>query len=78
MPSQLHGRARTRACTCACAIGGGEVIAPPLAAADGVASKSVDEIAYGYLQVANEAMCRPIRALTQMKGAMRWRMRPRN
>jgi 5-oxoprolinase (ATP-hydrolysing) len=30
--------------------------------------KTVDEIAYGFLTVANEAMCRPIRALTQMKG----------
>eukprot|EP00873_Tetraselmis_striata_P028673 jgi/Tetstr1/448937/TSEL_036163.t1 len=30
--------------------------------------KSLDEIAYGFLKVANEAMCRPIRAMTQMKG----------
>ena len=30
--------------------------------------KSVDELAYGFLKVANEAMCRPIRNLTQMKG----------
>jgi 5-oxoprolinase (ATP-hydrolysing) len=29
---------------------------------------SVEEIAYGFLKVANEAMCRPIRNLTQMKG----------
>jgi len=29
---------------------------------------TVEEIAYGFLQVANEAMCRPIRNLTQMKG----------
>ncbi|KAJ3153725.1 hypothetical protein HDU86_005057 [Geranomyces michiganensis] len=29
---------------------------------------SVDEVAYGFLRVANEAMCRPIRALTQAKG----------
>jgi 5-oxoprolinase (ATP-hydrolysing) len=29
---------------------------------------SVDEIAYGFIKVANEAMCRPIRALTQGKG----------
>ncbi|GAX27622.1 5-oxoprolinase [Fistulifera solaris] len=30
--------------------------------------RSADELAYGFLQVANEAMCRPIRNLTQMKG----------
>ena len=30
--------------------------------------KTVDEIALGFIAVANEAMCRPIRALTQMKG----------
>ena len=29
---------------------------------------SIEEIAYGFLKVANEAMCRPIRNLTQMKG----------
>jgi len=29
---------------------------------------SIDEIAFGFVQVANEAMCRPIRELTQMKG----------
>ncbi|KAJ3382425.1 hypothetical protein HDU84_004278 [Entophlyctis sp. JEL0112] len=29
---------------------------------------SVDEIAYGFIEVANEAMCRPIRQLTQAKG----------
>ena len=29
---------------------------------------SVEALAYGFLQVANEAMCRPIRNLTQMKG----------
>lgn len=33
----------------------------------GKAAKSVDEIAMGFLMVANETMCRPIRALTQMK-----------
>jgi len=32
------------------------------------AGRSVEELAYGFLQVANEAMCRPIRNLTQMKG----------
>ncbi|KAG2440875.1 hypothetical protein HXX76_003729 [Chlamydomonas incerta] len=29
---------------------------------------SVDEVAMGFIRVANEAMCRPIRALTQMRG----------
>ncbi|RIB11070.1 Hydantoinase B/oxoprolinase-domain-containing protein [Gigaspora rosea] len=29
---------------------------------------TLDEIAYGFTQVANEAMCRPIRALTEAKG----------
>ena len=33
-----------------------------------VKGRSVEEIAYGFIQVANEAMCRPIRNLTQMKG----------
>lgn len=37
-------------------------------AAAGAPPKSVDEVAVGFLRVANEAMCRPIRALTQMKG----------
>lgn len=31
-------------------------------------STSVEEIALGFLDVANEAMCRPIRALTEAKG----------
>ncbi|KAK1743795.1 5-oxoprolinase [Skeletonema marinoi] len=35
------------------------------AEADG---RSVEELAYGFIQVANEAMCRPIRNLTQMRG----------
>lgn len=30
--------------------------------------RTPEELAYGFLQVANEAMCRPIRNLTQMKG----------
>lgn len=30
--------------------------------------KSIEELAYGFVQVANEAMCRPIRNLTQMRG----------
>ncbi|KAL1916933.1 uncharacterized protein VTP21DRAFT_5130 [Calcarisporiella thermophila] len=29
---------------------------------------SIDEVAYGFIKVANEAMCRPIRALTEAKG----------
>lgn len=29
---------------------------------------AIDEIAYGFVKVANESMCRPIRALTQGKG----------
>ncbi|KAJ3217826.1 hypothetical protein HDU67_007243 [Dinochytrium kinnereticum] len=35
---------------------------------DGKAAMSVDDIAYGFIRVANESMCRPIRALTQAKG----------
>ena len=30
--------------------------------------KSRDEIAYGFLKIANETMCRPIRALTEARG----------
>lgn len=30
--------------------------------------KSVDEVVYGFLKVANETMCRPIRSLTEAKG----------
>lgn len=29
---------------------------------------TIDEVAYGFIKVANESMCRPIRALTQGKG----------
>jgi 5-oxoprolinase (ATP-hydrolysing) len=29
---------------------------------------SVDEVASGFVRVANEAMCRPIRSLTEAKG----------
>ncbi|CAM1507963.1 Fc.00g048110.m01.CDS01 [Cosmosporella sp. VM-42] len=36
--------------------------------ATGAAEKSVEELALGFLQVANEAMCRPIRSLTEAKG----------
>jgi Hydantoinase/oxoprolinase len=32
-------------------------------------SKSVDEVAMGFIRVANETMCRPIRALTQMRAS---------
>ncbi|KAI8974933.1 Hydantoinase B/oxoprolinase-domain-containing protein [Pilobolus umbonatus] len=31
-------------------------------------NKSIDEIVYGFIKVANESMCRPIRALTEAKG----------
>jgi len=30
--------------------------------------RTIEELAYGFVQVANEAMCRPIRNLTQMRG----------
>lgn len=40
------------------------------AAANGQPCKSKDEVSMGFVQVANEAMCRPIRALTQMKVRM--------
>ena len=35
--------------------------------AAGLPARSLDELVYGFVEVANEAMCRPIRALTQMK-----------
>jgi Hydantoinase/oxoprolinase len=38
------------------------------AAATGKPQKSVSEVALGFIDVANEAMCRPIRALTQARG----------
>ena len=38
------------------------------AAEPGSVPKSADEVAYGFVRVANEAMCRPIRALTNMRG----------
>ena len=28
----------------------------------------MDQVAYGFIQVANESMCRPIRAMTYSKG----------
>ena len=31
------------------------------------AAMSVEEVALGFVRVANEAMCRPIRALTQVR-----------
>ncbi|KAI9020814.1 Hydantoinase B/oxoprolinase-domain-containing protein [Phycomyces nitens] len=31
-------------------------------------NKSLDEVVYGFIKVANETMCRPIRALTEAKG----------
>ncbi|KAJ3316021.1 hypothetical protein HDV04_000230 [Boothiomyces sp. JEL0838] len=39
-----------------------------LAKQDGSKQMSIDEIAYGFIKVANESMCRPIRALTEGKG----------
>jgi len=33
-----------------------------------LAQMSDDEVAYGFIKVANEAMCRPIRVLTQARG----------
>ncbi|KAF7556528.1 hypothetical protein G7Z17_g1318 [Cylindrodendrum hubeiense] len=36
--------------------------------ATGAPTKSVEELALGFLEVANEAMCRPIRSLTEAKG----------
>lgn len=33
-----------------------------------IAGLSLDEMVYGFVKVANESMCRPIRALTQAKG----------
>ncbi|KAJ3341068.1 hypothetical protein HDU93_005700 [Gonapodya sp. JEL0774] len=35
---------------------------------NGLPETSLDDVAYGFIKVANEAMCRPIRALTQAKG----------
>ncbi|XP_037613145.1 5-oxoprolinase [Sebastes umbrosus] len=35
---------------------------------NGTSKMSVEEVAMGFIRVANEAMCRPIRALTQAKG----------
>jgi len=39
-----------------------------LASRPEAAGKTVEQLAFGFLQVANEAMCRPIRNLTQMRG----------
>lgn len=38
------------------------------AAAAGQPQKTMAEVALGFIDVANEAMCRPIRALTQARG----------
>jgi 5-oxoprolinase (ATP-hydrolysing) len=38
------------------------------AAAAGLPHKTVEEVALGFIDVANEAMCRPIRALTEARG----------
>lgn len=40
----------------------------PWFAAAGGAPLSVEEAAFGFVKVANEAMCRPIREMTQMRG----------
>jgi 5-oxoprolinase (ATP-hydrolysing) len=45
-----------------------ELTAEINASNEGLADKTIDEVAYGFIRVANESMCRPIRALTQMKG----------
>lgn len=58
LPRRPHRRAAIEAVTA-------EVNAHAEAA--GQPPKSVDEVAMGFLRVANETMCRPIRALTQMK-----------
>ena len=34
--------------------------------ANGQSEMSLEQIAYGYIKVANEAMCRPIRNLTEV------------
>lgn len=39
-----------------------------LATQSGIKEISLEEVAMGFIRVANEAMCRPIRALTQAKG----------
>jgi 5-oxoprolinase (ATP-hydrolysing) len=44
-----------------------QAIADEIQASTGV-TQSLDEIAAGFIAVANEAMCRPIRTLTQMRG----------
>lgn len=38
------------------------------AVAAGLPEKTVEEVALGFVSVANEAMCRPIRALTEARG----------
>jgi len=43
-------------------------VAPAAASAPAAAAMSPEAAALGFLRVANEAMCRPIRALTQMRG----------
>jgi 5-oxoprolinase (ATP-hydrolysing) len=45
-----------------------EELAKQINASNKGSPKSVDEIVYGYIKVANETMCRPIRALTEAKG----------
>ena len=35
---------------------------------DNNSNKSIQEVAFGFIKVANESMCRPIRSITQGKG----------
>lgn len=43
-------------------------VSSPIDVVAGTPALSVDEVAYGFVRVANEAMCRPIRSLTEAKG----------
>ncbi|KAJ1643421.1 hypothetical protein J3B02_001321 [Coemansia erecta] len=45
-----------------------EQLAQTIAASNGAASMTVEALAIGFVHIANEAMCRPIRALTEAKG----------
>jgi 5-oxoprolinase (ATP-hydrolysing) len=45
-----------------------EKLAGEINSAHGEKSMSLDEIVYGFIKVANETMCRPIRALTEARG----------
>ena len=43
-------------------------VASKVSDAEGGVEKSAAEVAFGFIKVANEAMCRPIRSLTEAKG----------